>query len=185
MKIVSLFFIFLYISSKSLSQPSDFIVLKKNNRTLKSFFAGSSIFFKTERGYYSGKINAIRKDSIFLLQYDIRQVPTGLGVFVTDTISTYRLQFGYKEIRAIENEKRKGFNWAASGSSLFGGGVLITAIGLGTWIFTKPGTQYHASPSLVVAGAALTGIGYLLLRSGNGVYKIGGKYWLQYIRVKQ
>lgn len=184
MKSAFLFFVSLFIYALCLSQPSDFIVLKKDSRTIKSFFAGSLIGFETDGGFYSGKITAVKKDSLFINQYDVRQVPTNLGVYVLDTVAVYRLKFNYKEISKIENQKRKGFNWAASGGSLLGGGILITAVGLGTWAFTKPGTQYHASPALVLSGAALAGIGYLLLKSNGSYYSIGKKYQLEYIKVK-
>ncbi len=184
MKSALLFFISSFIYASCLSQPSDFIVLKKDQRTIKNFFAGSNISFQTANGYYSGKIVSVKKDSLFIEEYDIRQVPTNLGVYVIDTVATYRLAFNYKEIIKMENQKRKGFSWAASGGSLLGGGILITAVGLGTWIFTKPGTQYHASPALVISGAALAGVGYLLLKSSNSNYAIGKKYQLEYIKVK-
>jgi hypothetical protein len=184
MKIAFLFFITSFIYYSCSSQPSDFIVLKKNDRTIKSFFAGSIIGIETANGFYSGIITAVKKDSLFINQYDVRQVPTNLGVYVLDTAAVYRLKFNYKEIGKIENQKRKGFNWAASGGSLLGGGILITAVGLGTWVFTKPGTQYHASPALVIGGAALAGIGYLLLKSNGTYYAIGKKYRLEYIKVK-
>jgi len=166
------------------SQPSDFIILKKDQRTLKSFFAGSHIAFETDRGIYLGQITLVKNDSLFINQYDIRQVPTNLGVYMLDTVATYRLAFNYKEIIKIENQKTKGFNWASSGGSLLGGGVLITVVGLGTWIFAKPGTQYHASPALVIGGAALAGVGYLLLKSNGAYFSIGKKYQLEYIKVK-
>lgn len=181
--ILSLLFAF-FIVAAGLSQPSDFIVLKKNQRTIKSFFTGSNIIFQTANGEYSGQITAIKKDSLFINQYDVRQVPTNLGIYVLDTVATYRIAFNYKDITKITNQGRKGFNWAASGGSLFGGGILITAVGLGTWVFTKPGTQYHASPALVLSGAALAGIGYLLLKSNGSYYTIGKKYQLEYVKVK-
>ena len=184
MKGLLLFFITVFIYAAGLSQPSDFIILKKDQRTIKSFFAGSNIAFDTNGGSYSGLITSVKKDSLFINQYDIRQVPTNLGIYVLDTVATYRLAFNYKDIIKIYNQKTKGFNWAASGGSLFGGGVLITAVGLGTWVFTKPGTQYHASPVLVGAGAALAGIGYLLLKSNGSKYSIGKKYKIEYVRVK-
>ena len=184
MKSALLFFVSSLLYASCLSQPSDFIVFKKDQRTIKNFFAGSVIGFETDRGYYSGKITSVKKDSLFINQYDVRQVPTNLGVYMLDTVATYRLAFNYKEIIKIENQKRKGFNWAASGGNLLGGGILITAVGLGTWIFTKPGTQYHASPALVISGAALGGIGYLLLKSNGAYYTIGKKYQLVYIKVK-
>lgn len=178
-----LLFIGCFISAVVYSQPSDFIVLKKNHRTVKSFFAGSNIVFKTGNGYYAGQITAVNKDSLFINQYDIRKLPTNLGVYIVDTVATYRLVFNYRDIIKIENFK-KGFNWAGSGGSLFGGGILLTAVGLGTWIFTKPGTRYHASTTLVAGSAALAGVGYLLLRSNGSYYDIGKKYQLEYIKVK-
>ncbi len=184
MKSTLLFFIALFVYASCLSQPYDFIVLKKKQRTVKSFFAGSSISFETGKGYYSGLITSVKIDSLFINQYDIRKSPTNLGVYVLDTVAIYRLSVNYKDIIKIENQKIKGFNLAASGGSLFGGGILITAVGLGTWIFTKPGTQYHASPALIITSAALGGIGYLLLKSNNANYEIGKKYRLEYIKVK-
>lgn len=173
-----------FFSHYCFSQQSDFILLKKNQHTVKTFFAGSPISFETDRGFFSGKIRAIEKDSIYLIEYDIRQVPSRLGVFITDTISAYNFSFNYKEILQIEKEKRRGFDWSASGASLFGGGILLTTIGLATWVFTKPGTQYYASPYLVAGSAALAGIGYLLMRSRSGTAVIGKKYHLEYIRTK-
>lgn len=184
MKSAFLIFIFSITYAACLSQASDFIVLKKDHQTVKSFFAGSNISLETDRGYYSGHINAVQSDSLFLSLFDVRQVPTNLGVYVLDTVATYRVEFNYKDIIKIENQKRKGFNWSASGGSLFGGGILITAVGLGTWIFTRPGTQYHASPALVIGAAALAGVGYLLLRSNSSYYSIGKKFRLEYIKVK-
>lgn len=165
------------------SQPSDFIVLKKYHKTVKSFFAGSNISFATADGYYDGRITSIRKDSLFINQYDIRRRQTNLGVYVLDTIATYRFVFNYKDIIKMGSKIRNGFNWRGTGESLFYGGVLITGVGLGTWVITKPGTEYHASPLVVISGAALAGIGYLLLSSNNSI-SIGKKYQLEYIRVK-
>jgi hypothetical protein len=183
MKSPLLFFIAFFIYAEGSSQPSDFIVLKKHHKAVKSFFTGSNTSFQTDRGFYSGQITSVNKDSLFINQYDIRQRQTVLGIYVLDTVATYRLVFHYKEILKIGSEKRKGFNWSASGASLFYGGILLTGVGLGTWVFTKPGTEYHASPLVVISGAALAGIGYLLLRSNNS-NTIGKKYQLEYIRVK-
>lgn len=184
MKIVFLIFIFLLACVICFSQTSDFIVLKKDQHTIKSFFAGSNIIFKTTYGIYQGEISLIKKDSLYINQYDIRQIPTNLGVYMLDTVATYRLRFNYKEIIKIESVDKKGFDLTASGGSLFGGGILITAVGLGTWAFTKQGTQYHASPALVISGAALAGAGYLLLNAHSSKYKIGEKYQLVYVKVK-
>jgi hypothetical protein len=176
-------FFFLVLFSNICLAQTDFIVLKKNDRTLKTMFAGEEVSFTTSLRYYSGRIDAVEKDSLYLLEYDVRQIPTNLGVYILDTVATYRSGIYYRDILKIQNKKR-GFNLAASGASLLGGGILLTTIGLGTWLFTKEGDQYHASPKLVIGSALLGAAGYVLLKTNGNNYTIGKKYQLQYIRTK-
>jgi len=184
MKYTFLLFIFCSICIFSFSQPSDFLLVKKNNRTVKTFFAGSNISFQTLEGMYAGRIDAINKDSLFISQFDIRQAMTVLGVYVIDTVAVYKLKFNYNNIIKIDEQRNRGFDVAASGGSLLGGGILLTAFGLGTWVLTKPGSQYYASKAFVIGSATLGGLGYLLLKSKNSRYKIGHKYQLEYVKVK-
>jgi len=139
------------------SQSSDLLILKKNERTLQTFFPGNEIIFSTSTRYYDAYIQSINHDSLFLIQYDV----TGLG------------KYGNKK-----------FDWSGSGGALLGGGILLTTVGLGTWIFTKPNTQYYASPYLVGGAALLAGIGYLLAKSNGKKMALGKKYSLEYIPVK-
>ncbi len=167
------------------SQPSDLLVLKKNNRTVQSFFPGNEISFSTSsKYYYDCFIKNINHDSLFLIQYDIRQMPTTLGVYVLDTVATYPFAINYKEITGFGKDRNKNFNWSGSGGVLLGGGTLLTLVGLGTWVFSKPNTQYYASPYLVGGSALLAGVGYLLAKSGNKQMILGKKYSLEYIAVK-
>ena len=172
------------ISVSSFAQQGDFIVLKKNQRTIKTLFSGSPVSFTTATGTYTGRINKIERDSLFVVQYDIRKVFTNLGVYIIDTIASIQSAFYYKDVISI-NKQTSGFNWAASGESLLGGGVLLTTIGLGTWIFTKPGTQYHAPPQLVIGSAVLAGVGYLLITQNRQLIKFEKKYTLKYINTKK
>ena len=181
---------FLFILSVTLfysticAAQNDLLILKKNNRTIQSFYPGSEMDFSTEARYYEGEVEAIKKDSIFLVQYDVSHVYSpNLGVFVLDTVAAYHSVIAYKDIIAI-GKNTKNFNWNASGGALFGGGVLLTAAGLVTWIFAKPNTRYYARPQLVIGSAILAGIGYLLLKSGNPSMKLGKKYTLRYIKLK-
>lgn len=162
---------------------TDFIIVKKKVHTLKTFYRDSYISFTTSLRNYSGCINSIEKDSISLSEYDVRQMPTNLGVYVLDTIATYHSRIYYRDILKIQNASR-GFDFAASGASLFGGGILLTSVGLGTWVFTKPHSRYHASPKLVIGSAALGALGYALLKSNGSGYSIGKKYKLEYIGTK-
>ncbi len=172
------------ISVLSFAQQADFIVIKKNRRTIKTLFAGSPVSFSTATGTYTGRINKIERDSVFVLQYDIRKAFTNLGVYMIDTISSIQTAFHYKDVTSI-NKQTTGFNWAASGGSLLGGGVLLTTVGLSTWIFTKPGTQYHAPTELVIGSAILAGIGYLLTTQNRQLIKFKKKYTFEYINTKK
>lgn len=171
------------IAISCLAQQSDFIVLKKNNKTIQSFFSGTNARFVADGQLYSGNINRIEKDSIFITQYDIRRIPTNLGVYMIDTISALVYPVYFKKISQILKNK-KGFDWGASGASLLGGGVLITTVGLATWLFTKKDSKYYAGPKLV-AGSALAAVaGYVLLKSNKSVYTINKTFTLHYISAK-
>ncbi|MEP6583418.1 MAG: hypothetical protein ABJA90_04105 [Ginsengibacter sp.] len=168
----------------SRAQSSDILILKKNDRTFKTFFPGNPISFTTASGYYDGFITSINHDTLFLIQYDIRQRPSNFGVYFLDTVATYRYGINYKQINAFNKNIDKKFNWSGSGGALFGGGILLTTVGLGTWIFSKPNTRYYASPYLIGSAAVLAGIGYLLIKSGGNGLQIGKKYSLEYVPVK-
>lgn len=184
MKPALVFIIIIMCSVYSAAQPSDILILKKNNRTLQTFFPGNEITFNTSSGNYGGIIRSINRDSLFLIQYDVRQMPTNLGVYMLDTVGTYPFAVNYKEIIGFGKMKINKFDWSGSGGALLGGGLLLTTVGLGTWLFTKPNTQYYASPYLVGGTAILGGIGYLMIKSGNKGMMLGKKYSLEYITVK-
>ncbi len=184
LNIKSLLFILCIATSFScFAQQSDFIVLKKNNRTQKSIFKGSAVTFSTMRGTYSGEVESISKDTLHLLQFDVRRVPTRLGVFVLDTFGVYRQSFHYREILSFD-KKKYGFNWNSAGATLLGTGSLLTVLGAGSWLVTKKDTRYYARPEFVGACAGLAALGYLLVKSNSSGYNIGKKYTIEYIPVK-
>jgi hypothetical protein len=184
MKILFFLCIVLFTFYNSRSQSSDLLILKKGNKTLQTFFPGSEIVFSTLSGHYDCFLTSINRDSLFLIQYDIRQIPTNLGVYMMDTVSRYRFAINYKEIKSFGKDRNKKFDWSGSGGALLGGGTLLAVVGLGTWIFTKPNTQYYASPYLVGGAALIAGVGYLLAKAGEKQLVLGKKYSLDYIRVK-
>ncbi len=184
MKTLFVLFIGIFSFFFTAGQSSDLLILKKNNRTLQTFFPGNEIIFNTSTRYFDAYIQSINHDSLFLIQYDVRQVPTSLGVYILDTLGTYPFAINYKEITGFGKNGNKRFDWSASGGALLGGGALLTVVGLGTWIFTKPNTQYYASPYLVGGAAILAGIGYLLAKSGGKKMTLGKKYSLVYISMK-
>jgi len=167
----------------SCAAQNDLLILKKNNRTVKSFYPGSEMDFSTNSRYYEAFVTSIEKDSVFLVQYDVRRVYTNLGVFVLDTVAQYHFGVNYHDIISF-GKNRKNFDWNSSGAALFGGGVLLTTAGLVTWILAKPNTRYYARPQLVIGAAALAAVGYLLMKSGHKTMVLGKKYTLHYIKMK-
>lgn len=167
----------------SCSAQSDLLILKKNYHTVETFFPGSEMAFSTTNRFYKAYVSSIQNDSVFLVQYDVRQIPTTLGVYILDTVATYRFAVNYHDIKSF-GKNRTGFDLNSSGAALLGGGILLTTAGLVTWIVTKPSNVYHASPQFVIGAALLAGVGYLLMKTGNKNMKLGKKYSLDYIKVK-
>jgi len=175
-----LFFILFLSVTAAHAQPSDFIILKKKNKTIQSWYAGTQIEFVTTDGVYKNAvITKIANDTINLQEFLVRQVQTSLGFYVTDTAGSFRYAYDYHQIKSI-GKPQKGFNLKGSGAALFGGGTLLTLAG---------GVVYLAdrnkfSPALLIASAGLAGIGYLLMKSGSKGMVIGKKnYRLEYIKV--
>lgn len=169
--------IFLLISVHCFGQASDFILFKKNGVTQRTYFAGSVIIFTSNTGaHIEANILAIRNDSLFLRQYITRPVITQLGVYVLDT-SFYYYQYHYKDIAAIGKTGRR-FDWSGSGAALMGGGLLLT-IASGV-VYLADNQKF--SPELLGAAVGLTGVGYLLSRSGGKGMQIGKKYSLEYVK---
>ncbi|HET7119245.1 MAG TPA: hypothetical protein VFI29_22310 [Hanamia sp.] len=167
----------------SCSAQSDLLILKKHNQTIETFFPGSEMMFSTANRFYDAYVTSIHRDTIFLVQYDVRQALTRLGVYVLDTVAQYHFGINYNDIISF-GKNRKNFDWSSSGAALFGGGALLATAGLVTLVVTKPKTEYRASPQLIIGAAAVAGIGYLLMGAGKKNMKLGRKYSLHYIKLK-
>ena len=172
-------FIFLIFGCYTLqAQSSDFIILKKKNKTVKIFYKGSQIEFVTSTGAYrNALINDIKNDSIYLQEFLINRIPTSLGFYVIDTVGSFRYAYNYKQIYHFGKENKK-FNMAGSGATLLGGGaLLVVASGV---VYLVDNNNF--SPTLLAAGAGLAAVGYLISKGSNKGITIGKRnYRLQYI----
>ena len=177
MRGISVFILLFCIKNYCLGQPGDFILLKKNNRTVATYFAGSKIAFTTRGGaYIEADIIQIKNDSLFLIETIVKQVPTSLGFFMLDTIARYHLQYHYNQVKAIGRTGRK-FSMSASGGALIVGGVLLSVASSVVYLVDKE----KFSPALLIAGLSAIGVGYLLNKlTGKGIV-IGKRYSLVYI----
>ncbi len=174
-KLLPLFFTFYAVASWA--QSPDFILFKKKDRTLKTYFAGSQIGFTSVTGaYIEAYITAIKNDTLYLKEYVIHQAPTQLGVYILDTTFYYD-RYHYNQIYSIGKTGRH-FDWAGSGAVLMGGGALLTvASGV---VYLADNKKF--SPQLLGASLGLFGIGYLLSRNAGKGMVIGKRYSLVYVR---
>ncbi len=157
------FLLFLGISFQSFSQPTDIItVSRKNGRHLKSFFAGSSITFKTTRGnYVNGMIKSIKNDSLFVKTYVIGRYMTEFGFTVLDTANIYLTGFSYKEIAYIKLDTKQSFVRKNLGGLLIAGGAAYTVLNVINTVGSKE--QIANKENLKNLGTAGTAIGLGLL----------------------
>ena len=102
----------------SCTAQNDLLILKKNNRNVTSFFPGSEMNFSTSTRSYDAYVTSIEKDSVFLVQYDVRRMYTRLGVFILDTVAQYHFGINYRDIISF-GENTKNFDWSSSGAGLF------------------------------------------------------------------
>jgi len=178
LRIILTFLLFpVYVSN---AQSSDFILLRKKDKTIRSYYAGTQIEFVTTDGVYKNAlITRIANDSIYLQEFLVRRAYTSLGFYVTDTAGSFRYAYHYKQVGRI-GKKQKGFDVSGSGAVLFGGGILLT---LGSAVVYLADREKF-SPALMITSAGLAAIGYFLMKAGNKGMVMGKKnYRLEYISV--
>ncbi len=176
MKIILSFLLF--ISTLSFAQSGDFIILKKNNKTIETFYSGSHIAFTSTNGaFIDASINQIKNDTLYLQEFIIRYLPTTFGTYIIDTAGSYHYQYDYREIKFMGRKQKTNFDMRGSGAALLGGGILLT-IGSGV-VFLADRKKFSAP--LLIAAVGLGTVGYFLGKSKSGGIIIGKKYRLVYM----
>lgn len=176
-----LLYIFLLLPFAASSQSSDFIILKKKNKTVRNIFAGSNIEFMTTGGAYrDAYITGIKNDSIYLQEFVVNRVPTTFGTYMLDTAGSFRYVYHYNQIGSFGPKKQKGFNMSGSGVALMGGGALLTIASGVSYLADKE----KFSPGLLAAAVGLGGLGYLMTSSSGKGITVGKKYTLQYMKMQ-
>jgi hypothetical protein len=172
-----------------LKSQDDFIVLRKrNNRTLKTYGQGSFLSAKTNTGYQlNGFITAIRNDSIFIRQQEMKLVATEFG----QTIDTVFYTFGFDHRNITEfyfhnqyatNMRKRGFVQTTLPIIMIAGGTGYIILELVNTVYRKESlSDGNKLLSLgIAAGVAVTGI--LLQTMNNRKDKVGNKYKVYYIK---
>jgi hypothetical protein len=175
-RLIIIFFL-LPVTTKA---QSDFIILKKKNKTVKTFYAGTHIeFTSVNGGHRDAQITQIKKDSIYLQEFLVQMVPSTLGYFIVDTVGSFRYVYYYKDIKLFGKEN-KHFNVRGSGAALLGGGALL-ALGNGVVYLVD---RKKFSPTLLYASVGLAGLGYLMSKAGSKGIVVGKKHYrLQYMNM--
>lgn len=188
MKQTILFILLLAITKVTLSQTSDFIVLKKrNNRTIKTYYPGAFISAHTYNGFaVNGFIKEIRNDSLIVLQQETRLVGTNFGSTV-DTVS-YTIGVDYHEIKTFHHTgdyswgRKRGFAEITLPKLMKIGGIGFIVLELVNSTYRKESLSENnkVAPLAIAAGVAATGFAITYFQNKSD--KAGGKYKVVYVK---
>lgn len=171
-----------FISVSAKAQQADFIMLKKNNKTISTFYSGMHISFTSQTGAYldDAFINGIKDDTLYLQQFIIQYLPTNIGTFIIDTVGSYHYKYHYNQIAAMGHKEQTKFNVKGSGAALLGGGALIA---LASGVVYVADREKFSAP-LLLTSVGLGTLGYFMAKGkkGSGLV-IGKKYKLQYMNM--
>jgi hypothetical protein len=188
MKQALLVILLVSIAEATLSQSSDFIVLKKHNgRTLKTYYPGEFISAITYNGFnINGFIKDIRNDSVIILQQTRELVNAGFGTTL-DTVS-YTMGVDYHEIKTFHYTSQ--YTWGRKrGFAEVTIPRLMKMGGLGFLVLELVNTAYRKEsitednklvPLGIAAGVAATGFAITYFQ--NKADKAGGKYKVIYVK---
>lgn len=188
MKQTILSILLLATTQVTLSQTSDFIVLKKrNNRTIKTYYPGAFISAVTYNGFsINGFIKEIRHDSVYILQQERKLVPTDFG-YTLDTVA-YTFGIDYHEIKSFHYTsqytwgRKRGFAAITLPRLMKMGGIGFIVLELVNSAYRKESLSENnkAVPLAIAAGVAATGFAITYFQNKSD--KAGGKYKVVYVK---
>jgi len=177
------FLILLLLSFVSFSQTSDFLVLKKGDRTIQTFFPGSHLNFQLDNGQWlEGPIIKIIHDSIFIEQQKEQGYLTIWGTPAYQLLNLGVLKFHFKEIVALPYKEKH--------VSIIDNGILFQAAGSAYIFLNIANSIIQSDPFFTAQNLTNVGIaagvllfGKILQWSHPSQITIGKKYQLQIIHL--
>lgn len=161
---------------------SDFLVLKKKDRTIQTFLPGFTITFQlANHQWLQGTIKKIEKDSIFIREVKIQPVYGAWGFAGYDTGMLSLLKFPVKNIVAFP-ARPKPFAFISNGllfqigAAGYAGLNIINGLSRKEKIFDQKNLVRLGGAALVFA------LGQFLHRSHPDNLTLGKKYHLVYVR---
>lgn len=179
MKLLFCFLLITYL--KAGAQQADFIIIKKHNKTIASYYSGMNIAFTAQSGAnIDALINGIKDDTLYLQQFIVQYIPTTIGTIIIDTVGSYRYKYHYNQIAAFGKPENKNFNVRGSGAALLGGGALLA---IGSGVVYLADRQKFSAPILLTS-LGLGTLGYFLAKGkkSKGI-TIGKKYKIVYMNM--
>ena len=188
MKYLLPLFVLLLLTGVALGQQSDFIVVKKhNNKTLKTYYAGSFITAETFSGFrLNGFISEIRNDSIIMKQTITTLVNTDFGQKL-DTV-VYNVGVDYREIKRFEIKasdlagRKKGFLQVTGPKLLIIGGVGYIILELVNTAYRGDNLSDGNTLTNIAIAGAVAATGFLWNHIDNNRDRVGGKYKAVYVK---
>lgn len=157
----------------------NFLLLKKNEKTIQRYFVGSPVqFYTSGLGVYQGYIAALRNDSIFIKTGGTALVGKGFGS-VIDTVYTGSLELSIKNIEIVVAKRlsaAKTGNLMFRGTLMMGGIIAINNIEIDN--FNQRSLVRFLSLPIV---NYLAGLIEPFKQHKPSGYRIGKKYKLQFI----
>ena len=160
------------------SQASDFIsVRKKNGITVKSIFPGSMVSLRTVYANdINGVVEAVRNDSLFVREFDVRSIPNQWGTYTVDTVGSNVIGFNYRDIETVVNSKKESFSFIKNGTVFMVGGVGYALLNVINGSYLKQSIIGRENRKSLFTALGVAGAGYLMNRlhakSTNKRYRI-------------
>jgi hypothetical protein len=176
----------LLLSSMAFSQASDFITVKKrNNRTLATYFPGSTIVCRTVfTDYVSGVIRSVHNDSVFIQQYDVRAVPNYWGLAKIDTLGSMLTGIYYKDIETVVLPRRESFTFIKNGTLFMVGGVGYALLNLINGQYLKQSITDKKNMQSLGIALGVAGAGLLMNRLYHYNNRNNRRYRVEYIHMQ-
>ena len=106
---------------------------------------------------------------------------TSMGFYVIDTLGSFHYSYHYKDILSIIKKSNANFDWSASGATLLGGSILLTAASGIVYLTDRD----KFSPQLLIGGMGLGVIGFFMSKIKPKSIVIGKRnYKLEYIKMQ-
>ncbi|MEX6688711.1 hypothetical protein QTN47_14485 [Danxiaibacter flavus] len=156
----------------------DYVVLRKGNKTIQRFTSGSYIDCRLDNyQWMSGYITAIRHDSLFIRQFQVRTIGS-----ISDTSTFGIFPIHINDIKAFPKQP-ESFEFIKNGTLFMIGGGGYAVLNIANGLINNE--EVFSGDNLTKLGIALgvAGIGVIMNVTHSDVIKVGKKYRLQYVKL--